>query len=205
MGSTALRLCGLRPSLLLVLSPSGKSFSRSPAVVSCLLYGSPWTQGSRHRCVTSPTESAWAAAQWAEWRRHAELVRLLLLTLAASPSPGAWAGPPVAAACHGVTVLGRVRTRLPRGRWKGLLPPEAWTSAVHRRSASSDPRKRQMPGPSPGWPTVFAALRSTQAPPPFLRTTPDLPPSPAQGTSSYRISSESRMSGGCLFLLFFSF
>ena len=34
LGSTALRLCGLRPSLLLVLSPSGESFSRSPAVVS---------------------------------------------------------------------------------------------------------------------------------------------------------------------------
>ena len=148
--------------------------------------------------MTSSTESAWAAAQRAEWRRHAELAWLLLLTLAASPSPGAWAGPPVAAACHRVTVLGRVR-------WKGLLPPETWTSAVHRRSASSDPLKRQMPGPSPGWPTVFAALRSTQAPPPFLRTTPHLPPSPAQGTSSYRISSESRMSGGCLFLLFFSF
>lgn len=155
--------------------------------------------------MTSSTESAWAAAQRAEWRHHAELAWLLLLTLAASPSPGAWAGPPVAAACHRVTVLGRVRTRLPRGRWKGLLPPETWTSAVHRRSASSDPLKRQMPGPSPGWPTVFAALRSTQAPPPFLRTTPHLPPSPAQGTSSYRISSESRMSGGCLFLLFFSF
>lgn len=86
------------PCFLSSLPPGSRSSLRSPAVAACCAYVLPWAQGSGHPCVTSPTESAWASAQEAEWRPHAGLARLLLLTLAASPSPGAWAGPPVASA-----------------------------------------------------------------------------------------------------------
>ena len=160
------------------LPRGSRSSLRSPAVASCCDVRATLGAGEQASGVTSPTESAWASAQEAEWRPHAGLARL--------PRPIAWSlGWAAWRLClpQGCSLIPCWAESgpgcLPGGRWKGLPPPEAWTSAVHRRSASPDPLKWQRPG----WPTAFAARRlhrllpHFEGPPPtYLPLPPKAPP-----------------------------
>ena len=181
------------------LPRGSRSSLRSPAVASCCDVRATLGTGEQASGVTSPTESAWASAQEAEWRPHAGLARLPLLTLPAShrlePGLGRLAPLP-ASGLLSHPVLGRVRTRLPAGGQVEGAPPS-------RGLDLCSPQTLRVTGPAEmakAWLAhCLCCPASAQAPAPFRRTAPHLPPSPSQGTSSCRITPDSRMSGGCLF------